>query len=157
MRPTIVNFVESSRFTEAQRIKTQSPYRNLLAPKAAGIAFTLSTLGNQFEKRLTVTLVYPDNQDHPFMDMLCGRLKRVVVKIECLPIGDELREDYFYNKTFKRQFQLWLNTLWQDKDHTIDGLKRKYRKKNAGLTGVDYASGYFCSVRYFTTSANCFT
>lgn len=127
-RPTtIVNFVEGSRFTEAKKIKTQSPYRHLLAPKAAGIAFTLSALGNQFDQVLNVTLLYPDNQAHPFMDMLCGRLKRVVVSIECLPVDETLRGDYFNDKGFKRKFQLWLNTLWLEKDRQLDKLKRQYR------------------------------
>lgn len=127
-RPTtIVNFVEGSRFTEAKKIKTQSPYRHLLAPKAAGIAFTLSALGNQFDQVLNVTLLYPDNQAHPFMDMLCGRLKRVVVRIECLPVDETLRGDYFNDKGFKRKFQLWLNTLWLEKDRQLDKLKRQYR------------------------------
>lgn len=127
MRPTtIVNFVEGSRFTEAKKIKTRSPYRNLLAPKAAGIAFTLSALGQQFDKVLNVTLLYPDNHEHPFMDMLCGRLKRIVVRIECLPIDKTLHGDYFNDKRFKRKFQLWLNTLWQEKDRLLDKLKRQY-------------------------------
>ncbi|CAI1157868.1 acyltransferase [Serratia proteamaculans] len=125
-RPTtIVNFVEGSRFTEAKKIKTHSPYRNLLAPKAAGIAFTLSALGKQFDKVLNVTLLYPENTERPFLDMLCGRLKRVVVRIELLPIDETMHGDYFNDKQFKRRFQLWLNTLWQDKDRLLDKLKRQ--------------------------------
>ncbi|KFK92983.1 MULTISPECIES: acyltransferase [unclassified Serratia (in: enterobacteria)] len=127
-RPTtIVNFVEGSRFTEAKKIKTRSPYRNLLAPKAAGIAFTLSTLGNQFDKVLNVTLLYPDNQEHPFIDMLSGRLKCIVVRVECLPIDESLHGDYFNDKEFKHNFQLWLNTLWQEKDRLLDKLKHQQR------------------------------
>ncbi|AGO57623.1 putative acyltransferase YihG [Serratia plymuthica 4Rx13] len=126
-RPTtIVNFVEGSRFTEAKKIKTRSPYRNLLAPKAAGIAFTLSALGKQFDKVLNVTLLYPENSERPFRDMLCGRLKRIVVRIELLPIDETLHGDYFNDKLFKRRFQLWLNTLWQEKDRLLDKLKRQY-------------------------------
>lgn len=127
LRPTtIVNFVEGSRFTEAKKIKSGSPYRNLLAPKAAGIAFTLNALGQQFDKVLNITLLYPDNYEHPFMDMLCGRLKRIVVRIECLPIDNTLRGDYFNDKVFKRKFQLWLNALWQEKDDLLEKLKRHY-------------------------------
>lgn len=128
LRPTtIVNFVEGSRFTETKKIKTHSPFRNLLAPKAASIAFTLNALGDQFDKILNVTLLYPDNHKHPFMDMLCGRLQRIIVRIECLPIDETLRGDYFNDKEFKRQFQLWLNTLWQEKDRLLDKLKHQYR------------------------------
>lgn len=126
-RPTtIVNFVEGTRFTEAKKIKNHSPYRNLLAPKAAGIAFTLSVLGNQCDRIINVTLHYPNNRDRPFLDMLCGRLKRIVIRIELLPIDESLKGDYFNDKQFKRQFQQWLNTLWQEKDRLLDKLKRQY-------------------------------
>ncbi|MFI8418436.1 acyltransferase [Serratia sp. NPDC078593] len=126
-RPTtIVNFVEGTRFTEAKKIKNHSPYRNLLAPKAAGIAFTLSVLGNQCDRIINVTLHYPNNRDRPFLDMLCGRLKRIVIRIELLPIDESLKGDYFNDKQFKRQFQQWLNTLWQEKDRLLDKIKRQY-------------------------------
>ncbi|ARD18324.1 acyltransferase [Edwardsiella piscicida] len=128
LRPTtIVNFVEGSRCTEEKRRSQNSPYQNLLQPKAAGIAFTLSTLGSQFERVLNVTLIYPQNERHPFLDLLCGRMQSIVVHVETLPISDEIRGDYFNNKRFKRQFQLWLNTLWQRKDLLITQLRERYR------------------------------
>ncbi|STQ73156.1 Probable acyltransferase yihG [Hafnia alvei] len=127
LRPTtIVNFVEGSRSTEEKRVKTHSPYRNLLPPKAAGIAFTLSALGNQFDRVLNITLVYPDNNHSPFLDLLCGRMKKIVVRVETLPITAEMHGDYFNDKVFKRHFQLWLNNLWQQKDRLIDHLKKVY-------------------------------
>lgn len=127
LRPTtIVNFVEGSRSTEEKRVRTHSPYRNLLPPKAAGIAFTLSALGNQFDRVLNITLVYPDNNHSPFLDLLCGRMKKIVVRVETLPITAEMHGDYFNDKVFKRHFQLWLNSLWQQKDRLIDHLKKVY-------------------------------
>jgi 1-acyl-sn-glycerol-3-phosphate acyltransferase len=122
---TVVNFIEGSRFTEEKKIKSNSPYRHLLPPKAAGIAFTLNALGSQFDKLLNVTLLYPDNHKSPFMDILCGRMKRVVVRVEVLPISDDIRGDYFNNKSYKRQFQLWLNQLWEQKDQLLDALKTR--------------------------------
>ena len=75
---------------------------------------------------LNVTLLYPENNQRPFLDMLCGRLTRIVVRIETLPIDETLHGDYFNDKLFKRRFQLWLNTLWQEKDRLLDKLKRQY-------------------------------
>lgn len=123
---TIVNFVEGSRSTDAKIIKSNSPYRNLLPPKAAGIAFTLSTLGEQFDRVLNVTLVYPENERHPFRDLLLGRMKHIVVRIETLPVTAGMHGDYFNDKSFKRQFQLWLNNLWMEKDRLIDKLRKQY-------------------------------
>ena len=127
---TIVNFVEGSRFTEEKRQQTRSPYQHLLPPKAAGIAMTLNVLGAQFDKLLNVTLCYPENDRTPFFDMLSGKLTRIVVRIELVPVDDGLHGDYVNDKNFKRLFQRWLNTLWNEKDEQIEKIKSSY--KNAG-------------------------
>lgn len=125
---TIVNFVEGSRLTPDKRQQTRSPFRHLLAPKAAGIAMALNVLGNQFDKLLNVTLCYPQNDSHPFYDMLCGRLTRIVVRVNLVPVTEELHGDYANDKNFKRRFQLWLNTLWAEKDDELEAIKEKYKK-----------------------------
>ncbi|EMP6174674.1 TPA: acyltransferase [Citrobacter amalonaticus] len=127
---TIVNFVEGSRFTEEKHQQTRSPYQHLLPPKAAGIAMALNVLGSQFDKLLNVTLCYPENDRTPFFDMLSGKLTRIVVRVDMHPIQEELHGDYVNDKGFKRRFQLWLNTLWSEKDVLIE--KIKATTKNAG-------------------------
>ncbi|MEO3992497.1 acyltransferase [Pseudocitrobacter cyperus] len=119
---TIVNFVEGSRFTEEKHRQTRSPYKNLLPPKAAGIAMALGVLGAQFDKLLDVTLCYPENNDSPFFDMLSGKLTRIVVRVNLLPVAEELHGDYVSDKNFKRRFQQWLNTLWEEKDALLTSL-----------------------------------
>lgn len=126
---TIVNFVEGSRFTEEKRRQTRSPYKNLLPPKAAGIAMALSVLGAQFDKLLDVTLCYPENNDSPFFDMLSGKLTRIVVRVNLLPVADELHGDYVSDKNFKRRFQQWLNTLWEEKDTLLTSLITPHPQK----------------------------
>lgn len=121
---TIVNFVEGSRFTEEKKRETRSPYHNLLPPKAAGIAMALNVLGSQFDKLLNVTLCYPDNHTRPFYDMLSGRLTRILVRINLVPIGEELHGDYVNDKNFKRGFQRWLNGLWEEKDRQLTDIMR---------------------------------
>lgn len=125
---TIVNFVEGSRFTEEKRLETRSPYKNLLPPKAAGIAMALNVLGSQFDKLLNVTLCYPENDKTPFYDMLSGKLTRIVVKISLVPIDKEMHGDYVNDKNFKRGFQQWLNGLWNDKDIQIEDIKAEHRQ-----------------------------
>ncbi len=127
---TIVNFVEGSRYTPDKHRQLRSPFRNLLPPKAAGIAMALNVLGKQFDKLLNVTLCYPENNRSPFYDMLCGRLTRIVVRVNLVPINENLHGDYVNDKNFKRSFQLWLNTLWGEKDDQLEAIQQKY--KNAG-------------------------
>ncbi|WP_330984168.1 MULTISPECIES: acyltransferase [Enterobacterales] len=124
---TIVNFVEGSRFTAEKRLETRSPYRHLLPPKAAGIAMALNVLGSQFDKLMNVTLCYPENDKTPFFDMLSGKLTRIVVRVDLMPVAEALHGDYVNDKNFKRGFQLWLNTLWVEKDNQIEEIKSGYR------------------------------
>ena len=121
---TIVNFVEGSRFTEEKKRETRSPYHNLLPPKAAGIAMALNVLGSQFDKLLNVTLCYPDNHTRPFYDMLSGRLTRIVVRVNLIPVAEDLHGDYVNDKNFKRRFQRWLNELWEEKDCQLTEIMR---------------------------------
>ncbi len=43
------------------------------------------------------------------------------------PINEELHGDYVNDKTFKRCFQRWLNTLWDKKDIQIEEIATSYK------------------------------
>lgn len=116
---TVINFVEGTRFTEPKRDAVRSAYRHLMPPKAAGLAFTLAAMGEQFDSLINVTISYPDNAETPFKDFLMGRMKRIRVRIEELPVDEPLVGDYFNDKQFKRGFQQWLNQRWQEKDRVL--------------------------------------
>ncbi len=123
---TIINFVEGTRITPEKHQQQQSPFRALLSPKAGGIAFTLATLGEQFDKILNITILYPDNDGHVMKDMLTGKLTKVVVHVEQLDVSEQVIGDYFQDRDFKANFQGWLNQLWLKKDQLILDLKAKY-------------------------------
>ena len=124
---TIINFVEGTRFTATKQRLKNSPFRFLLPAKAGGIAFTLASMGSLFDAVLDVTLIYPDNPRHVLIAMLLGRLKRVVIHIDTLPLNGASHQchntqvigDYFQDDAFRQQFQLWLNQRWVDKDQRI--------------------------------------
>ena len=116
---TIINFVEGTRFTKQKQRQKNSPFQHLLPPKAGGIAFTLASMGQQFDAVLNVTLLYPDNPGHVALDMLLGRLKRVVIQVEVLPVDEQIIGDYFADAAFRQRFQHWLNQRWVDKDQQI--------------------------------------
>ena len=59
---SVMNFVEGGRFTPDKKKRQQSPYKHLLKPKSSGLAFAISSLGNQFDKVLNVTLMYPESR-----------------------------------------------------------------------------------------------
>lgn len=113
---TIVNFVEGTRFNQQKQQQSHSPYTHLLPPKTGGIACTLAAMGDQFDAVINVTLAYPENTQTPFRDLLSGRMKKIVVRIHVLPMNEKLTGDYFQDKRFKREFNQWLNDVWQEKD-----------------------------------------
>lgn len=116
---TIVNFAEGTRFTKDKKQQTKSPYRYLLPPKSGGIALSLASMGTTFDQILNVTIIYPDNPDSPFKDLLQGKLKRIVIRVDTMPITPELQGDYENNREFKQQFQQWATNIWKTKDNLI--------------------------------------
>lgn len=116
---TVINFVEGSRFTPAKHKIKSSPYTHLLPPKAGGVAFTLAAMGELFTNILDVTILYPENSQHPMRDMLSGKLSRLVLHVNVLPVSEAVIGDYFNDESFKQGFQGWLNDVWQNKDKLI--------------------------------------
>jgi 1-acyl-sn-glycerol-3-phosphate acyltransferase len=112
---SIMNFIEGTRFTQEKHDKQGSPFKHLLKPKAGGIGFVLSTMGDQLNKVLDITIYYP-NQTPSFIDFLCGRIQEVQVAIEIKDIDHSLTGDYVNDRAHKIQFQKWVNQLWLDKD-----------------------------------------
>ncbi len=116
---TVVNYVEGTRYTAAKQSKTRGDYQHLLPPKSGGIAYTLAAMGEQFQGVIDVTLAYPQNREKPFKEMFSGNMKKIVVRINVLPVDEKITGDYFNDKAYKRQFQLWLSELWKEKDKQL--------------------------------------
>ncbi|CAM4192688.1 acyltransferase [Shewanella aquimarina] len=123
---SIINYVEGSRFTQEKKARQRSPYRYLLRPKAGGIAFTISAMGEQFTSLLNVTLVYPDSADNTLSEVMHGKVKRIVVRIESMPVPEVDDQRYFNDAECRAQFQRWLNGVWQQKDEQIHQILTRY-------------------------------
>lgn len=124
-KPTaIFNFAEGTRFTQAKHDQQQSPFRHLLKPKAGGIAFVLDAMGEQLESIIDVTIHYPDGAPG-FWDLLCGRVRRIVVEFEELAIPQAfLGKSYDQDEEYRVAFQQWINRLWEKKDQRLQQLNR---------------------------------
>ncbi|MGD9239488.1 MAG: acyltransferase [Desulfobacterales bacterium] len=116
---SIMNFVEGTRFTNEKHRRQQSPYANLLKPKAGGIALVLDTMGEQIHRILDVTIVYPDGITN-FWALLCGKIRKIKVRVRSLPVSAELRGDYANDGRFRTGLQLWLNNIWAEKNRCIE-------------------------------------
>jgi 1-acyl-sn-glycerol-3-phosphate acyltransferase len=117
----VLNFVEGTRFTKEKHQKQQSPFKHLLKPKAGGISFVLSTMGEQIQSILNVTIAYPKGAKG-FWGFCKGDIKEVRVRVEEIPLDTKLIGDYSNDVEFKKHFQGWINNLWTEKDKQIDRL-----------------------------------
>ena len=133
----VLNFLEGTRFTNKKHDKQQSPYTNLLKPKYGGAAFVLGSMGEKMHTMLDITIYYPD--DTPgFWDLLCGKVKNIVVDVRKVNIPIALRgKDYSQDKVFKMEFQHWMETVWQEKDELLGQLKVKHAQiSEASVSGA---------------------
>lgn len=119
---SIMNFVEGTRFTSEKHDRQNSPFKHLLKPRAGGIGFVLSTMGEQLKSVLNITIVYPHGETG-FWAFLCGRIKEIMVRVEHIPLADHLLGDYTADTDYQTRFQNWLNSLWAEKDGLLDSLK----------------------------------
>ncbi|MBD1552196.1 acyltransferase [Pseudomonas typographi] len=123
---TVVNYLEGTRFTQAKHDAQCSPFRHLLKPKAGGVAFVLAAMGTELERLLDVTVVYPCARAPGFWDLLCGRVKQVIVDIQAHPIDPALAQgDYENDPAFRQRVQAWVNQLWWEKDQRISQLRQQ--------------------------------
>ncbi len=120
---SIMNFMEGTRFTKFKHDHQQSPYSNLLKPKAGGISLVMNSMGNMLHKIADVTIFYPEGPK-TFWEFLCGKTTRIVVKVNIIPITDEIRGDYVNDTEFSSKFYRWLNDFWIKKDKLLTDLKK---------------------------------
>ena len=121
MPVAVMNFVEGTRFTAAKARKQESPFAGLLRPKAAGVAFVLGAMGENLKSILDVTISYSEG-NNGLWAFMCGRVGKIRVKVEPVPITADLLGDYFNDAEFRAGFQRWLNELWEHKSHTLKAL-----------------------------------
>jgi len=122
MPVAVMNFVEGTRFTKAKQNGQKSPFAHLLRAKAGGLAFALSSMDGRINRLIDVTIVYPQGKKS-FWNYLCGNIREIKVRVRQLPITQRLQGDYIGDRSFRREFQNWLNNLWTEKDHLITQLQ----------------------------------
>ena len=122
---SVMNFLEGTRFTPAKHDKQKSEYKYLLRPKSGGLALALNVLGEKFSSMLDITIVYPDGIPG-FGDFLCGKVKRITVRMRTIEIPKTLlKGDYENDHAFRDSMHKWVQELWREKDKQIEMLTKK--------------------------------
>lgn len=125
-RPTtLVNFCEGTRFTPEKQQRQNSPYRNLLRPKTGGAALVINSLKEDMDVLLNVTVIYPHGLTDAWA-FCCGKLDKIIVHVEAIPITSELYGDYDNDPNYRSRMQQFINQLWSKKDELIQAEHDKH-------------------------------
>ena len=136
---SVINFVEGTRFSTEKKERRGSSYRNLLPPRAGGIALALSSMGNMFDAILDVTLVYPDGVI-TFWDLCCGDHRPVIVDVVRRPVEERLLQgDYANDREYRSVFHRWLGGIWSEKDARIDALRANAERREPRAADAGFA------------------
>lgn len=123
---TLLNYLEGTRFTVQKHQHQQSPYTNLLKPKAGGLALALDILGDKIDALVDMTIVYPDGAPG-YGEFWLGEVPRIAVNIRKIEIPDwVLGGNYEDDAEYRERFQKWVDHLWTEKDQLISQMKNKY-------------------------------
>ncbi len=122
---SIMNFTEGTRFTEIKRDNQKSPFKNLLKPKAGGIGYVLTLMGEEITKILDVTIDYPNHHSPSFWDLMTGRLDKIIVTAKLIDIPADVQGSYIENSQQRKKVQQWVNQLWHEKDKQLSLIREK--------------------------------
>ena len=149
-------YAEGTRFTPEKNRRANSPYRNLLKPRAGGINTVLRSLGDQLTSILNVTLVYPGHASPSLFDFLLGKITRIVISIEPLKLGENEVPSLaqIKSKTGSLAIRKFLNHSWEVKDkiinkiHTESSITSKISQltsepSSTDSTGVSRTTSFF--------------
>lgn len=132
---SITNFLEGTRFTAGKHERQGSPYKHLLQPRSGGVGFALHALPEKLDRLVDATIVYHGFEPGyrpTIWDFLCGRARRIEVKVAQYAIPHHLRgRDYSQDEDYRQALGRWLAGIWEQKDAFLE------LRMNSG-TGADH-------------------
>ena len=115
---TVFSFAEGTRFTKQKHEDQNSPYKNLLKPKAGGIGVALSTM--PFISTLLDISISYNSDSKSFWSFLCGEMSDIKIKVRSIEIPEDLlKKDYSKDGQFRNDLKEWLNLIWEEKDRFL--------------------------------------
>lgn len=128
---TLLNYVEGTRFTPKKHALQKSPYKNLLKPKAGGIALALGALGDKIDGVLDMTIVYPDGIP-TYADLWKGNIRRIGIDIRHISVPAELQARlsagrYQDDEQTRQDMYVWLDKIWQEKQAIMEKIEADFR------------------------------
>jgi len=115
---TVFSFAEGTRFTQLKHKDQNSPFENLLIPKAGGIGVALSTM--PFITTLLDLSISYNSDSKSFWSFLCGGMSDIKIKVRTIEIPEDLlNKDYSKDSQYRDDLKDWLNKIWEEKDRFL--------------------------------------
>lgn len=120
---TIVNYAEGTRISAAKHAAQASPYQHLLRPRAGGVGYVFTAMGEQLHAIIDMTVVYPGDRIPGMWDFFCGDGQPIGVHVDVRAVPDTLLGPDA--ETTREASRVWINDLWADKDARIHTLTQR--------------------------------
>ena len=119
---SVLNFLEGTRFSQAKKTSSNSPFEYLLKPKSGGAAMVLDALSDHLSQILDVTLIY-ETKTPSFIEFLMGHKPRIIVHVDAIPTSEvkSVAMD-LDGSVSNRKTQAFLNERWSRKDRLMGDL-----------------------------------
>ena len=119
---TIFSYAEGTRNNSTKHKDQNSPYKNLLIPRVGGIATALSAMPN-IDVLVDYSVVYKTNKRGAWA-FLKGDMRDVKVSVKKYNIPENLKnKNYSTDEEYRKNFKIWIEEIWEEKDKEIERLK----------------------------------
>ena len=119
---TIFSYAEGTRNNPEKHKAQNSPYKNLLIPRIGGIATALSAMPN-IDVLVDYSVIYRSNKRSAWA-FLKGDMRDVKVLVRKYNIPENLKnKNYSTDEEYRKNFKIWIENIWEDKDKEIEKLK----------------------------------
>ena len=119
---TIFSYAEGTRNNSTKHQAQNSPYKNLLIPRVGGIATALSAMPN-IDVLVDYSVVYKSNKRGAWA-FLKGDMRDVKVSVKKYNIPEDLKnKNYSKDAEYRKNFKIWIEGIWEEKDKEIERLK----------------------------------
>ena len=119
---TIFSYAEGTRNNSTKHKDQNSPYKNLLIPRVGGIATALSAMPN-IDILVDYSVVYKTDKRGAWA-FLKGDMRDVKVSVKKYNIPENLKnKNYSTDEEYRKNFKIWIEEIWEEKDKEIERLK----------------------------------
>ena len=119
---TIFSYAEGTRNNSTKHKAQNSPYKNLLIPRVGGIATALSAMPN-IDVLVDYSVVYKSDKRGAWA-FLKGDMRDVKVSVKKYNIPEDLKnKNYSTDEEYRKNFKIWIEGIWEEKDKEIERLK----------------------------------